>query len=227
LNSYYEDDLITIYNADCRDILPSIETADLVLTDPPYGSGLSVDFANRFSSHAGKWWKNKDRSRQVRHVPIVGDDKPFDPSHLLRFPKLILWGGNWYASRLPDSGGWYAWDKRRGIEDAEWPMSEFELAWTNLGKGTRMYRHRWFGLLRDSELGEHHHPTQKPVALMRWCIQRAKLEPGDLVLDPYMGSGPIPRAAKDLGMKCIAIEVDEKYCEIAANRMAQLAMALD
>ena len=225
---YFRDDAVVIYHADCRDILPLIppESIGLVLTDPPYGGGLSFDYADRFSMKAGKWWSNVDRSDQVRHDPVVGDDEPFDPAPLLVYPKLILWGGQWYAARLPDSGGWFVWDKRRGIEDAAWPMSEAELAWTNLGKGVRMFRHRWFGLIRDSERGEHWHPTQKPVALMRWCIEKARLESNALILDPYMGSGPTLRAAKNSGCKAVGIEIEEKYCEIAAKRMAQMVMAL-
>lgn len=226
MTPYYQDEAVTIYHGDCSDVLPTLGEADLVLTDPPWGSGLAVDYADRFRTKAGNWWKNTDRSTQKRHVPIVGDDKPFDPAPLLGFKKLILWGANWYASRLPDSGGWYIWDKRHGVEEANWPMSEAELAWTNLGKGTRIYRHRWFGLLRESEMGEHWHPTQKPVALMRWCLQQAKMEPSNLVLDPYMGSGPVLRAAKDLSMKAIGIEIEERYCEIAAKRMSQTVMAL-
>src|SRR5689334_11943491 len=132
MKPYYQDDAVVIYNADCREILPQLEPVDLVLTDPPYGSGLSMAFNERFTHSAGGWWRNTDRSLCPRHDPIVGDDEPFDPSPLLRFPKIITWGGNWYASRLPDSGGWFVWDKRRGVEDAEWPMSAAELAWTNL-----------------------------------------------------------------------------------------------
>lgn len=99
-----------------------------------------------------------------------------------------------------------------------------ELAWTNLCSSVRIFRHRWFGLLRDSEKGEHWHPTQKPVELMRRCIQQAKLP--TLILDPFMGSGTTLRAAKDLGRKAIGIEIEEKYCEIAAKRMAQEVLPL-
>lgn len=156
-----------------------------------------------------------------RHEPVTGDDKPFDPSHLLRYSRLVLWGANHYASRLPDSGGWIVWDKRRGIEDANWPMSAAELAWTNLSNSVQFFRHRWFGLIRDSERGEHFHPTQKPVALMasiieRWCV------PGGVLLDPYCGSGPVLLAAKATGRSAIGIEIEEKYCEIAARRLTEL-----
>ena len=225
-NPYYQDEWVVIYHADCRDILPLIpdKSIDLVLTDPPWGSGLSMAFNDRFTHAAGNWWRNIDRSYCTRHAPIIGDDVPFDPIFLLQFPKVITWGAQWYASRLPNSGGWLIWDKRHGIEDAKWPMSEAELAWTNLRKAVRIFRHRWFGLVRESERGEHWHPTQKPVALMIWCIQQA--EPVGLILDPYMGAGPTLLAAKKLNRHCIGIEIEERYCEIAAKRCSQSVMML-
>jgi site-specific DNA-methyltransferase (adenine-specific) len=228
---YYQDSAVTIYHADCRTIIPHItESVYLELTDPPYGGGLAVDFADRFKSKAGKWWKNSDRAHQQRHIPIHGDDSPFNPEILLSVPAKarVLWGANWYASRLPDSGGWWIWDKRNGkrdVSEADWPMSEAELAWTNIGKGVRIFRHTWFGLIRDSERGEHNHPTQKPVELMKWCIEMSKCPAGEIVLDPFMGSGTTLRATKDLGRKAIGIEIEEKYCEIAAKRMAQEVLA--
>lgn len=209
----------TLYLGDCLEILPTLPKVDAVITDPPYGGGLAVDFADRFKAKAGGWWKNTDRSTQIRHAEIIGDDKPFDPAPLLAIDcrVKVLWGGNWYASRLPDSGGWWIWDKRAGVENADWPMSEAELAWTNIGKGTRFFRHMWFGLLRDSEKGQHYHPTQKPAALMAWCIEKSKMP--ETVLDPYMGSGTTGVACANLGRKFIGIEIDPKYFDIACERI--------
>jgi site-specific DNA-methyltransferase (adenine-specific) len=223
MRPYYQHAGITIFLGDCREILPSLE-CDLLLADPPYGGGLAVDFADRFKTKAGRWWNVDDRSGQARHIPIVGDENPFDPQHLLavKAKVRVLWGGNWYASRLPDRGGWWIWDKRNGkrdVSEADWPMSEAELAWTTVGKGVRVFRHTWFGLIRDSDHGEHYHPTQKPVALMRWCIESAKT--AGTVLDPYMGSGTTLIAAKQLNFPAIGIEIEEKYCEIAAKRLSQ------
>lgn len=230
-NPYYDHAGITIYHGDCREILPHLPKADLLLCDPPYGSGLSVDYAERFSPQPGsnRWWKSSDRKLSVRHKPIVGDDEPFDPAHLLSFPARVhvLWGANWYSSRLPDSGAWWVWDKRNGkrdVSDADWPMSEGELAWTDKGKGVRIFRHTWFGLIRDSEIGRHYHPTQKPVELMRWCIVSANAK--GLIVDPYMGSGPVLEAAKLMGLSAVGIEIEEKYCEIAAKRLSQEVLPL-
>jgi len=204
--------------------MPELEPVDLVLTDPPYGGGLAVDFAERFKTKAGKWWNKSDRSGQKRHTEIIGDDKPFNPAGILSIQSKhkIFWGANWYASRLPDRGGWWIWDKRGGIRDvseAEWPMSEAELAWTDIGKGIRIFRHTWFGLIRDSERNTFLHPTQKPVALMRWCIEKSKTE--GIIFDPFMGSGTTLVAAKQLNRKAIGIEIEEKYVKIAIKRLNQ------
>lgn len=226
MTPYYEHAGITIYHGDCREILPTLGPCGLLLCDPPYGSGLSVDYADRFSPQPGsdRWWNSSDRKLNVRHTPLHGDSEPFEPAHLIQFPAKarILWGANWYANRLPDSGGWWMWDKRNGkrdVSEADWPMGEGELAWTDVGKGVRIFRHTWFGLIRDSEHGQHLHPTQKPTALMSWCIQRSRTE--GLILDPYMGSGPTLEAAKFLGRRAIGVEIEEKYCEIAAKRLGQ------
>ena len=80
---YHKEEAGVIFCGDCREILPLLPKVDLVLTDPPYGGGLAVDFADRFKTKAGKWWNKSDRSGQSRHTPIIGDDTPFDPSSLL------------------------------------------------------------------------------------------------------------------------------------------------
>ena len=117
------------------------------------------------------------------------------------------------------------WDKRDGIESND--NSDCELAWANFGGSIRIYRHRWNGVIRASENGETHvHSAQKPVALMRWSLTRAKLAPGALVYDPYMGSGPIAEACKQLGYRYIGVELVESYCEIAARRLQQEVFAL-
>jgi len=104
-------------------------------------------------------------------------------------------------------------------------QSDAELAWTNFIKGVRVYSHEWNGYHRDSEKREHYHPTQKPVSLMRWCLE-LKWTPKGTILDPFMGSGTTLRAAKDLNRKAIGIEIEERYCEITAKRMSQSVMEL-
>jgi len=208
VNPYYEDaeSGITIYHARCEDVLPSINpaTVDLLLTDPPYGLALDTDYSRL---------KGSTRT----YARIIGDEAPFDPAPLLRFARLVLWGANHYASRLPDSPTWLVWDKRG--DQMPNIFSDVEVAWTNLGGPARRFAHLW-NVNRASERGYHVHPTQKPVALMQWIIERWT-EPGDLILDPYMGSGPIARACQLASRKYIGIELVEDYCRIAVNRLAQ------
>lgn len=198
---------------DKNTVLETDESKWGILSDPPYGIGyIHGDGGGCLA-----------RSTQFAGISIHGDDKPFDPSFWLQFSAVILWGANHYASRLPDSPSWLIWDKREGICSND--QADCELAWTNLGGPARLMRHLWNGMIKASERGERRaHPTQKPVAVMSWCI--SMLPKGLTILDPFAGSGTTGRAAKDLGRKAVLIEREERYCEIGARRMAQEVFAL-
>jgi DNA modification methylase len=208
---YYERDGITIYHGDCWDVLPTLAPVDLVLTDPPYGIGEARG-------------KNASRGNLglARDYGVADwDDAPpsAETIALVRAASRwqIIFGGNFFP--LPPSSCWLVWDKDNGAND----FADCELAWTNLPKAVRRLRWRWAGM-RQERMGADKearvHPTQKPLPVMRWCIQQA---PDDCmtVLDPFMGSGTTLRAAKDLGRRAIGIEIEERYCEIAAKRLAQ------
>lgn len=212
MTPYYDDGRVRIYHGDCREILPTLTGVDLVLTDPPYGVAEATDRKAR----------GRDNLAECNDFPpVYGDDAPFDPTHLLTFP-AVLFGANHYADRLPVSPSWIVWDKRDGLASND--NADCELAWTNLGGPARLFAHLWNGMVKASERDQRRvHPTQKPVALMSWVIQRWTL-PGQLVVDPYMGSGPVCRAAKDLGRRAIGIEIEERYCEVAARRLGQEAL---
>ncbi len=212
MKPYYDDGRgITIYHGDCREIAPRLGFKGLVLSDPPYGISY-----NREHVPQGKHLPSP--RRQVRTV--AHDDQPFDPTPWIT-GHAILWGANCYASRLPDSAVWIAWDKvtRNGLDLR---IGEAEFAWTNCVGRTRVLRHLWSGGYRapGDDARAFLHPTQKPVALMRWCIEIARPSPR-IILDPFMGSGTTLRAAKDLGRRAIGIEIEELYCEIAAKRLEQ------
>jgi site-specific DNA-methyltransferase (adenine-specific) len=209
MTPYYQDGAVTIWHGDCRALLAGLG-ADVIVSDPPYGIGYA---------HAGTGGGKHSRRNTA---PVVGDDEPFDPSFLLGFRDAILWGANHFAGALP-RGRWLVWDKLDGLASFD-SFSDVEFAWQKTGTAGRMFRYLWKGICQagDKE-GGRQHPTQKPVPLMRWCIGLV----GDgLILDPFMGSGTTLRAAKDLGRKAIGIEIEERYCEIAAKRMAQEVLAL-
>ena len=185
---------------------------DLICCDPPYG--INYKARKRLLSES-----RTSRSALYEGSGSCGDDKPFDPSHLLSLgKKLILWGANNYADRLPASAGWLVWDKKGG---PQWyghtSFSDCELAWTDTINRALMFRYIWNGIVRQGEdaakKGQPRlHPAQKPVSLMKWCISTSHCS--SCVLDPYMGSGATLLAAKRLGMQAIGIELEESYCEV-------------
>lgn len=214
MKPYYEDSAVTLWLGDSYELLsevvPDSEGFALV-ADPVYGNNY-VHGAEKIP-HASKF----------NDMPLVGNDVPFDPAPFLRFNHVILWGANHYGSRLPDSPGWLVWDKRcnTGTND----QSDCELAWTNFLKTARIYYHVWDGFRRGSEKATPRvHPTQKALGLMKWCIRF--LPPGIGVVDPFAGSGTTLVAAKDLRRKAIGIEIEERYCEIAAQRLTQEVLEL-
>lgn len=221
MTPYYSRDGIVIYHADCRDVLPTLEpsTVDLVLTDPPYGIGWKTDYRSKDDGMNPRRhsWPSK------QHAPIHGDDEPFDPAPLIAYGKCVLFGANNYADKLPPSNGWLVWSKTEGQPPDS--SGDCELAWTNITGAVRRYRHLWHGYQRQSEIGKHIHPTQKPVALFLWILGQWT-KPGDLILDPYMGSGPVAAACHQLGRKYIGIEIEERYCEIAVKRLQQAVLPL-
>jgi len=205
MKPYYDEDGCTIYHGDCREVLPEL-SFDVILSDPPYGINHPTNYAERGMSNLAPC-KN--------YAPVYGDDGGFEPEAFIGSP-CILWGANHYSDKLPPSSGWLVWDKQRP-DDLD--QSRCELAWSNFVKGVRLFPFLWNGMMRASyELLEH--PTQKPIALMKWCLQ-GRWTPSGTVLDPFMGSGTTLRAAKDLGRRAIGIEIEEKYCEIAAKRLSQ------
>lgn len=228
MKPYYEHGGITIYHGDCRNLLPKLCCVSSIVTDPQY------QLANGARANSvGRQGRKKARTLSGSRVDdynwgkVKGDESPYDPTFLLSYSNVILWGAIHYANRLPNQTCWLTWDKREGGTSDDNPDCEF--AWTNLGGPARLYRHLWRGICRAGEEniavgGSKLHPFQKPVSLMRWCLSMIDL-PG-IVVDPYLGSGSTLRAAKDLGISAIGIEIEERYCEIAAKRLSQEVLAL-
>ncbi len=230
MTPYYQDDAVTIYHGDCREIMPSL-AFDVILSDPPYGIAATTMNASR---GRGKGAASKGANNAITYSkdypPIHGDDKPFDPSHLLaRGVPTILFGGNHFGDKLPASPTWFVWDKLDGLVSERTvgfnDQADCELIWTNLGGPARLFHQRWMGAMKSGvdQMTPRRHPTEKPVELLRRLVG---LCPAGVIVDPYMGSGSTLRAAKDLGRQAIGIEYEERYCEIAAKRMGQEVLAL-
>lgn len=208
MKPYYQDEWVTLYHGDCREIVAGLAFDGLVVTDPPYGINHPTDYASRGRS-------NLAACRD--YAPVHGDAEAFDPRWLLGVGRgRILWGGNHFSHLLPPSSGWLVWDKERP-ENLD--QSTCELAWTDCVKGVRRFRYLWHGMMRAGNESLQH-PTQKPESLMRWCLTLRWTSEGD-VLDPFAGSGTTLVAAKNLGRRSIGIEIEEKYAEIAAERLSQ------
>lgn len=207
MTPYYADDLVTLYAGDCREILPAL-TFDAIVSDPPYG----MDYQHGL--------RKGGRQYGLDGASIHGDAEPFDPGHLLIPGKrVLLWGGNHFADRLPASRGWLIWDKRDGRPSND--QSDAEMAWTNFLNTARVHSRYWSGSVRTGrEQAEGRlHVNQKPVALMGWCLRL--LGPVGVVCDPYSGSGSTLLAAREMGIPSIGIEIDKAHCDTTIKRLAQ------
>jgi DNA modification methylase len=202
----------TLYLGDCMDILPTLAKVDAVITDPPYGIGIDRAMAASSGGQSGgmmakkgtyfaSGWDDAPMSLELAELIMAkGDD-------------VVFWGGNYYG--LPASQCWLVWDKK-----VNGNFADCELAWTNMKKPVRKFEWMWNGMLRQGGEERNGHPTQKPLALMAWCIEQC-LSPANTVLDPFMGSGTTGVAAIQLGRKFIGIEREPKYFDIACQRIEQ------
>ncbi|WP_022684542.1 DNA-methyltransferase [Sphingobium bisphenolivorans] len=192
----------TLYLGDCRDILPTLSKVDAVVTDPPYG--INKDGQARTTggnggrkAHEFLGWDAERPNREI-----------FDAITALT-KDVIIWGGNYFADVLPATGKWLVWDKGQRIN-----QSDGELAWTSYSGALRIKVMNRVELLMDGT----DHPTQKPIKLMKWCIEQLRGDP-ETILDPFMGSGTTGVAAVQTGRSFIGIEREPKYFEIACKRI--------
>ena len=212
LRPYHEEAAVTIYHGDCRQIMPMLGSFDLLLTDPPYGIKTSPN---------GSHWQDGKK----RFDAVEWDDEP-PPMWLLEQAislcrQQIIFGGNYFG--LPPSPCWLVWNKDNGASR----FADAELAWTNLRRAVRMWTYKRHGgcePLKQPDEGKHH-PSQKPLSVVMWAMGQAN--DVQTILDPFAGSGTIGHAAKLMGKKAVLIEREERYCEIAARRLAQDVLPLD
>lgn len=218
MKPYYEHAGITIYHGDCREVLPSLGGIDLLLTDPPYGLGAARRKTMGFGDNRGKNGLGGANPSKRDYGDSAWDDVRADDGMIEQCMRAsrnqIIWGGNYF--KLPPTKGILVWDKLRGDTD----FADGEIAWTSFDRALRIFRYRWNGFLVDPNSKDVRlHPTQKPLALMKWCLTLGT--PPSNILDTFAGSGTTLEAAKVLGIPAIGIEIEERYCEIAAKRLAQ------
>ncbi len=208
--TYYQDDYCTIYHGDCREILPTLPKVDLVLTDPPYGMQFQSNYrivkhakiANDTSLPLDLIWLAISKAQRAAYVFCRWDNLPQMPH-----PKSVV-----------------AWVKNN------WSMGDLEHEHGRQWEACCFYAmpdHEFIKRIPDvivcDRTGNNLHPTEKPIELLSKIISA---NVGDTILDPFMGSGTTLRAAKDLRRRAIGIEIEERYCEIAARRLQQEVLAL-
>jgi len=182
---------------DCRDILPTLGPVDAVVTDPPYGIGITR--SNRLAVSRGMGgvaWDDETPSPDlIDAVVALGKE-------------AIIWGGNYF--HLPPTRCFLIWDKLNDGRD----FADCELAWTNIDAVARKFAMRPMNM--D---GGKVHPTQKPEALMQWCL--AKLPNAQSILDPFMGSGSTGVACALTDRSFVGVERESRYFDIACRRIEE------
>jgi DNA modification methylase len=205
--------LATLYLGDCREIAPGLDRPAAVITDPPYGIGVDRAMAK------GAGTKHGAALAAKRDYEATGWDDAAPPAWFIAWlsqasDNVVIFGGNYFP--LPPSRCWLVWDKKVNGD-----FADCELAWTNLDKPVRRIEWMWNGMIRKSGEERNNHPTQKPLGVMSWCIEQAKVPPGGVILDPYMGSGSTGVAAMQMRHRFVGIEIEPRYFDIACRRIEE------
>jgi site-specific DNA-methyltransferase (adenine-specific)/modification methylase len=198
----------TLYLGDCLEILPTLPKVDCVITDPPYGIGYDkqqTDMAVAGRVSNGGYWKKYDSTDWDSAPP----NEELLKLVIAAANVSIIWGGNYFP--LPAKSKWLVWNKvQRSL------MTDGEMAWTNLSGQVSIFDMARTDAYINTKIAKEH-PTQKPEALMKWCIEKAGNP--QTILDPFMGSGTTGVACMDLSRKFIGIEIDPRYFDIACQRI--------
>jgi len=211
-NRYFETENGILYCGDCLEIIKGFpkENVDLVLTDPPYGIKITKNKTVGGGSKRGK----------VKQINTIDWDNKVNKQYFdLMFEiskNQIIWGGNYYIDFLRPTRCILVWYKRDNL-----PIRSFadcEIAWTSFNKNSMVFNCRWDGFIRDSKEKKVGHPTQKALEVFKWCVLEFSNK-GDLILDPFIGSGTTAVACERLNRRWIGIELNEEYCEIAKRRI--------
>lgn len=227
MKPYYDHAGITIYHGDSLNLVYKIGEVDSVVTDPPYGVDLKGKRAHlrggRTTDRVGQY-THEDTPVYVKSVvvPIIGVCLT-----IARSIALTPGTRNMHLYPIPDDVGCFFSAAGTGMGRWGFTCSQPILYY---GKDPYLANGRGCmpnscGQVYPNDANTYDHPCAKPIKMMHWMVNRASLE-GELILDPFMGSGTTLRAAKDLGRRAIGIEIEERYCEIAAKRLAQEVLPL-
>lgn len=178
-----------------------------IFTDPPYGIGID--------GNAAKPAKDSKQKRKAHEKKDWDDERPPESlfEYILSFNKpTVIFGGNYFADLLPAQRGWIYWDKGQNGMD----QSDGELAWSNLDKPMRAV------VCNRANIGKSIHPTQKPVAVVKFCLELMAFKKNEIVLDLFGGSGSTLAAAEELKIACHAMELDPGYVDGIVLRMQEL-----
>ena len=185
---------------------------DLAIVDPPYGIGESNK--QRKNTPCKKW---KSAKNDIQYIKKEWDSNIPDIKYFNELKRVsknqIIWGGNYMTNYLEPKMGWIFWDKKTGESD----FSDGELAWTSFDKALRKFEWLWSGFKKQKQ-EERLHPTQKPIALYKWILDKYAKE-GDKILDTHLGSGSIAIACHDYGFELTACELDKDYYDKATQRI--------
>jgi site-specific DNA-methyltransferase (adenine-specific) len=181
----------TLYLGDCAEILPTLGQFDAVVTDPPYGIGISKNPVRQ--KHEKMDWDSSTPTNDLMNIVLNSSNY------------AIIWGGNYF--NLPPSQGFFIWDK---LQPENFSLAMVEMAWTNIKTPAKMFRQSVTSYSKE-------HPTQKPVNLMEWCISYCK--DTNTIIDPFMGSGTTGVACVNLKKQFVGIERETKYFDIACKRI--------
>lgn len=217
MTPYYQDDYATIYHGDCREILPQLPKVDCIITDPPYGVGLESKQHKWFRQEGSGYTQIDDTPEFVSSVVI-----PVIQEAISRHGRCVVTPGTRCAFLYPKPNELGSIFNASGTGSGPWGFmcSTPVLYYGNcpyMAKGLGRRPNGWLQPA-DDYAEKNGHPCPKPVGMFLWLVNRASLE-SETILDPFMGSGTTLVAAKQLGRRAIGIEIEEKYCEIAAKRL--------
>ena len=200
--------------------------ADMVFTDPPYGMRLDTDYSSMVNRL--DFAKEKNVKSGKKYDAVIGDNQDFKPelietvtNNFNYCKEMFLWGADYYAELLKEKnkGSWFVWDKRLDDNADKMYGSCFELCWSKNKHKRDIARIKWAGIFGTEQEFDHkrHHPTQKPINLAMWFLERYS-KTDNVIVDLYGGSGSTLIACEQLKRKCYMMELDPKYVDVIIKR---------